>query len=149
MAKPAARPRTPKSTPQPPEQVKSLLGETTSRLRQLDVQGECAEITRIYKLSVHYNLGLHRGDPNIIAIGKAGETTIGHIGGPTAKFVIKLNTPDAIIHAEFKRWLAEVRTHIKLPIAKSGRHALNSKFDKNKFDAWRSAGIVQFADLLA
>jgi hypothetical protein len=43
-------------------------------LQKLDVEGWWTELTRLYKLSVDHNLGLHSDDPTIIIIRKAGET---------------------------------------------------------------------------
>ena len=129
--------------------------ETTSRLRHLDVQGWYEELTRIYKLSVDHDLWLADVLPGMFIwspVGKPGEateTTIGYIAGPTAKFVVNVNMPDANIHAEFKQWLEEVRKQIMPPVAKPGQYALNSEFDTRKFGTWQSEGIIQFADLLA
>ena len=155
MLKPATKPSSTKPSPKLPDEIAQLLKETTSRLRHLDVQGWYEELTRIYKLSVDHDLWLADVLPGMFIwspVGKPGEateTTIGYIAGPTAKFVVNVNMPDANIHAEFKQWLEEVRKQIMPPVAKPGQYALNSEFDTRKFGTWQSEGIIQFADLLA
>jgi hypothetical protein len=139
MGKPAAKAA---ETSTPPKKSYAYLGK-------LDVQGWYAEITRLYKLSVDHNLGLHSADGNIILHHGAGGAQIVHIGGPYATFTININMPDADLVTEFERWLEEVRKQLKLPVAKPGQPSLNAKFDPKKFDAWRSTKIVEFADLLA
>ena len=57
--------------------------------------------------------------------------------------------PDGVLVPEFKRWFEEDHKRLKPPIAESGPPAPNSKFDKDIFDRWRSAKIVEYADLLA
>ncbi|MGD0186964.1 MAG: hypothetical protein ABSC25_17160 [Roseiarcus sp.] len=149
MQKRAREPGTPKPTLDAPDEVNRFLNGTADRLYQLDVKGWYAEITRLYKLSVDHDLGLHSIDRNIIVIPEAGGAVIGHIGGPFATFVVNVNMPDAMICAEFERWLEEVRKQIKPHVAKPGQRTRNSKFDKTKFWTWADVRIVQFADLLA
>jgi hypothetical protein len=139
MPKPAAKAA---KTSTPPKKSYAYLGE-------LDVQGWYAEISRLYKLSADHNLRLHSADRNIIVTHDAGGAQIGHIGGPYATFTVNINMPDALLVTEFERWLEEVRKQLNPPITKPGPPSLNAKFDPNKFDAWRSTKIVEFADLLA
>jgi hypothetical protein len=99
--------------------------------------------------------------------GEVTETEIVHIGVPTVQFIgprdadfwltrerlpaliVNVDAPDAVILNELKRMLEEVRKHFGPPVAKRGRYALNSRFDKNTFAKWRNDKIVQLADLLA
>ena len=149
MQKIAAKPRTQKPKQQRSGNAMQLPIKDYSYLRTLDLQGWYQELTRLYTLSVDYNLGLHRADNNIIVIRKDSGTTIGHIGGPIASFVVNVSAPDAIIKAEFERWLEEVRKQVKSHVANPGPRALNSKFDKKKFGTWQSVRVVQFVDALA
>ena len=126
----------------PPKKSYAYLGK-------LDVLGWYAEITRLYQLSVDHDLGLHSADRFIIVTPGNGGSQIGHIGGPYATFTLNVNMPDALLVAEFERWLEEVRKQLKPPVAKPGRRARNAKFDPIKFGTWRSTKIVEFADLLA
>ena len=136
----------------PPREIKELLRKSYARVERLNAKGSVRgwykELMRLYKLSVDHNLGLHSDHPNIIVIRKARGTTIVHRGGPTASFVVNVNAPDAIIYAQFDRWLEEVRKQFKPHVAKPGQHAPNGEFDKKKFRSWQSVGVVPFVDLL-
>jgi hypothetical protein len=140
-------------------------------LKKLDAKGWYAELTRLYKLSVDHDLGLHKDDPNIIIIRKAGEadgTTIGQIGVATVQFVgrrgegfwvprerlpaliVNVDAPDEVILRDLKRTLKAVRSHSDAPVVARGRYALNSRFDEKKiFKKWQKDQIVQLAELLA
>jgi hypothetical protein len=144
-----------------------------SHLQQLDAKGWYDQLTRLCKLSIDKNLGLFKGDPNIVVFsrlgkpGEATETTIGQIGVPTVQFigpreegfrlplerlpalVVNVEAPDEVIQSELKLWLKEVRKYVKPPVAKRGQYALNYCYDEDTFAKWRADKIVEFAELLA
>lgn len=121
-----------------------------SYLPKLKVAGWYAELTRLYSMSVSHGLGLHAHDPSIVVMRKDdGTVDIAQIGGPFSPFIVSLNAPDAILHAQFTTWLQEVRKQIKPSVTKPGKYALNSEFDKATFLVWQDVGIVQLAGLLA
>ncbi len=63
--------------------------------------------------------------------------------------LVNLNAPDAVIIAEVKRALKEVRKVHPPAVEKPGRAALNGQFDARIFAKWRREMIVQMARLLA
>jgi hypothetical protein len=155
--------RQPKVTrPQPP---KLNLVQIDNRLKQLDAEGWLKELTKLYVLSVTRGLGLHEPHPAIQCIQCGGKTIIGIIPFPTVQFVgphmtgvqltrqqlpvliINLTASDADIFASLKRTLKEVRKHLKLPVAKRGRFALNSRIE-DTFEKWRNDKIVPLIYLL-
>ncbi len=62
--------------------------------------------------------------------------------------IVNFNAPDAVIFAEFKRALKEVREIYPPPVEKPGRAALNGEFDARIFAKWRQQMIVPMAWLL-
>jgi len=138
-----------------------------------DARGWYEELTRLYKLSIDYDLGFVELSPNIIVycrLGEPGEETeteVVHFGLPTVEFVgpnnsgywlpsdrlpaiiVNVNAPSRVISEQLKRMLAEIRKHIKPPVRKRGRYSLNDRFDYDTFRKWIDDRIVEFADLLA
>lgn len=120
-----------------------------SYLRKLDTRGWYKELIRLHRLSVDHNLGLHSEDRYIIVKRSKGGADIFQLGGPYASFTVNLNMPDALLVAEFDRWLQEARAQIALPIKKRGPRSANTKFDRIIFFSWIDLKLVEFADLLA
>jgi hypothetical protein len=160
-------PKPPKPTPKPPKEAKQLLEKDYRHLNKLKARGWFWELKRLHELSIKHSLGLHTDDPKIKVYNIAGNTRIVvqaikvvQFVGPRDQgvnipqhllpaLVVNVNVPDKIIFAAFKRELKEVRKHFKPPLAKRGRYAPNSLFDKDTFAKWRGDKIVQLSELFA
>jgi hypothetical protein len=137
------------SRPAAPKDVMLLIQDTTKRVGQHGVRGWWEELTNVYRLSVKHGLGLHKRTPGIVVRKRRGEVTIMQQSVHFAKFPANVDMPDACLHRDFDRWLAEMRKQLKSPIAKSGRGRFNGEFGETKFKAWRSTKIIEFANVLA
>jgi hypothetical protein len=149
MLKRRREPTMARSRPGAPEKAQRLIDAAASRVARHDVEGWYGELERVYRSSVEHNLGLHKEDPRIKIINNAGPVTLVHIAGPFASFTVNVNMPDAILHAEFDRWLTQVRNQLPSPIKMRGTPSSNAKFNETKFEVWRETKIIEFADLLA
>jgi hypothetical protein len=103
-------------------------------------------LTLIYKLSIRNRLNLVTAD-NVVSASTS-TSDIAHVGGPYARFYVDLNSPDGVIIAAFRHWLAIARDVVPAPTTKRGRSAFNGHFGPVEFDSWRSLRIAEYGALV-